>query len=264
MIAHRTVSECNVGVTPYFVLGASIDQPTANRLAGIMKKQFVPSLFISITHVSYDDRSRHDCRILPPTWLDTPKNLKQPDFTYGRSLLEGCSLLSLLANDVGIPVAISFSLSGRMYKPLFVGSASPTFQEYELFRRCQTFDGNYYVSPPQICKNVTQLTNKVNTSKFGVFTFDTSVERTLTFDNEETLKQKACATKDKCRGVPFGLATYDVNYDAESLVEQFPACLKFGKTGSFSRCDVLHKMHAYLASLNTKNPWNQSACLIHG
>ncbi|KAH9365778.1 hypothetical protein HPB48_004164 [Haemaphysalis longicornis] len=125
-----------------------------------VEKVFEPSLFISISHVSHDDRARKDCRIVPPTWLSLPND----EVSYGLSLISSCQLLSEVA-EAGdyITLAVSFTLSGHMYKP-----KSDEPEDFQLFNPCENFDGNYYVPPYEVCaaKSVCQEVT------FGVAAYD--------------------------------------------------------------------------------------------
>ncbi|XP_077528344.1 uncharacterized protein LOC144140003 [Haemaphysalis longicornis] len=218
---------------------------------------FIPSLFISVAHISYDDRARNDCRILPPTWLSIPPNVQPAEVTYGHTLNQSCDVLLEVARaGIQVPVAISFSMSGRLYKPNFSNPDSPNTEEYDLFRPCEDFEGDHYISPSELCSSPEMTLILPSRKKPDVVsTFETGTQRTLTFDDEDTLRYKVCETRHACQGVPFGLATYDFEYDEKTI--------KCGSPGSvsFARVRLLRSLMRYLESANAANAFNKSKCL---
>ncbi|KAH9381679.1 hypothetical protein HPB48_021263 [Haemaphysalis longicornis] len=82
--AFKTVSGFDSEEAIYTVLGATINNASMVQvLLDQMKRVFVPSVFVSITHVSHEDRALKDCRIVPPTWLSVPNG----EVSYGLSLV---------------------------------------------------------------------------------------------------------------------------------------------------------------------------------
>ncbi|XP_077529632.1 uncharacterized protein LOC144142082 isoform X2 [Haemaphysalis longicornis] len=80
--AFETLSRLESGAI-YSVLGAAINTSMLQVLLDEMKRVFVPSMFIFITHVSHQDKASKDCRIVPPTWLSVPNG----EVSYGQSLV---------------------------------------------------------------------------------------------------------------------------------------------------------------------------------
>ncbi|XP_077552825.1 uncharacterized protein LOC144167436 [Haemaphysalis longicornis] len=235
----------------YTVLGAAINNASMLQvLLDQMKRVFVPSLFISITHVSHEDRALGDCRIVPPTWLSVPNG----EVSSGLSLTSSCQLLSEVAKaGFNIGLAVSFTVSGHMYKP-----KGDKPEDYKLFNPCENFDGNYYVAPYELCKPNTDFFDKVERSENYMFTFNTSAERALTFESPATIKNKACEAKSTCQGVTFAVAAYDIEYDNQP---HRPQCLEFGLVGPFGRVAILKKINSYLAHLSPAAAFNKGECL---
>lgn len=258
--AHKTYLEFKSTKQSYVVLGVAIDDRLKHRLVYQMN-HFVPSLLIAVAHQSYDDRTRKDCRILPPTRLSTsiPAYIPRSAIRYGRSLDDCCDLLSEVTRaGMQVPMAISFSLSGRLYKPRLSNRSSTNARHFELFLRCQNFNGTYYVSPGLVCKSGTPWMNNVRgkSTSDTLFTFNPVTKGTLTFDDILALRVKACETKRLCKEKPFRLAVYDIEYDAFNTKcgtsIQFPP---------FGRLAFLRKMSRYIGSQGVAKPFDKTACL---
>ncbi|XP_077527624.1 uncharacterized protein LOC144138997 [Haemaphysalis longicornis] len=159
--AFKVVSELEPSLDIYTVLGADIKDASALRdLLSEMKEVFVPSMLISITHTSHEDRALKDCRIVPPTWLSDPNG----EVSYGHSLTSGCQLLQEVAKaGVNISLAVSFTVSGHMYKPQ---GNKP--EDFKLFKPCEDFNGSYYVKPYELC----EARSTCQGVSFGVAAYD--------------------------------------------------------------------------------------------
>ncbi|XP_077529508.1 uncharacterized protein LOC144141928 [Haemaphysalis longicornis] len=236
----------------YSVLGAAINNASMLQvLLDQMKRVFVPSMFIFITHVSHEDRALEDCRIVPPTWLSVPNG----QVSYGQSLSSSCKVLAEVARAiVNITLAVSFTLSGHMYKPK---GNKP--EDYKLFSPCENFHGNYYVTPYELlCTPNIRFFDKVQRSEHSMFTFNTSAQRALTFESDATIKNKVCEAKSTCQGVTFGVAAYDIEYDDQPHNEQ---CPEFGLVGPFGRVAFLKKLNTYLSDLSSAAAFKKEECL---
>lgn len=72
----------------------------------------------------------------------------------------------------------------------------------------------------------------------AVFTYNSTRQRTVTFDIASVLKRKICEARMAHFDHPFGIAVFDVEYDAEAL-----PCESFNHTGgSFSRLEAIKAM----------------------
>lgn len=258
-IMYKTLSQLISPEPSYCVLGVAIDHPSEYNLVGLMNTHFVPSLFISIAHISYDDRLQRECRMFPPTWLSIPQNFDLKHLQHGHTLIDSCNLLSEVAKAVvDVPVAISFSLSGRLYQPEFRDPDDVKPEDFRLFGPCELNDEDYHAVPAELCTNGGEYSNNVQNSTKSdvVYTFDSNEQRTLTFDNEITIRTKVCATRDTYRGVPFGLAIYDIEYDAAATT-----CEPFKLGGPYARAKFLRNMNQYLRSRTAADPFNKQRCL---
>ncbi|XP_077529631.1 uncharacterized protein LOC144142082 isoform X1 [Haemaphysalis longicornis] len=248
--AFETLSRLESGAI-YSVLGAAINTSMLQVLLDEMKRVFVPSMFIFITHVSHQDKASKDCRIVPPTWLSVPNG----EVSYGQSLMSSCQVLSEVAKaSLNITLAVSFTLSGHMYKPK---GKQP--EDYNLFCPCENFEGNYYVTPYEVlCKPNIRFFDKVQRSEHFMFTFNTSAQRALTFEIDATIKSKVCEAKSTCQGVTFVVAAYDIEYDDQP---DYPPCPEFGLVAPFGRVAFLKKMNTYLTHLSSEAAFNKEECL---
>lgn len=237
----------------YFVLGAAIEDSSRYGLVKLMNDHFVPSLFIAVSHMPYPDaRAKSDCRILPPTFLAFPHGTSRSDFKYGHTLGESCDVLGEVKKlGIQVPVALSFSLSGRLYQPRFPQPPARAIEDYEPFKPCKEYSSADFLAPATACVQGTEFYDRVRgTSDLDLaFTFDNNTERTFIFDTEKSMRFKVCQTKSSFPEIPFGVSAYDVHTDGEDV-----QCPRFGLKGGFKRVEFLRKMNAHLTSPSPRVP----------
>ncbi|XP_077527671.1 uncharacterized protein LOC144139054 [Haemaphysalis longicornis] len=152
-----------------------------------------------------------------------------------------------------ITLAVSFTVSGHMYKPQ---GNDP--DDYKLFSPCEDFNGNYYVKPYEFCKKHSEYFDKLERSEHHMLTFSPSEQRALTFESWGTIKNKLCEARSNCPGVTFGVAAYDIEYDYQPYRS---VCQKFDLVGPFGRVGFLKKMNGYLTKLSSADAFNKEQCL---
>ncbi|KAL3213665.1 hypothetical protein MRX96_007684 [Rhipicephalus microplus] len=81
-------SKATVSRPSYYVVGISLDSSFNAQLLNLMKTVFTPSMFISISHLSYSVRTFTDCRIFPVAMASHPKDLSRgTDYSYGHTVV---------------------------------------------------------------------------------------------------------------------------------------------------------------------------------
>ncbi|KAL1472751.1 hypothetical protein MTO96_039129 [Rhipicephalus appendiculatus] len=211
----------------YAVIGVSYHREASyENVIRHMKNVYKPFLYVVVIHVPHADKQLPACLILPPTLLD----------------MEAMRHIQRVhSHDLHVPMAISFTLRARFYKPADLSGSDLAF--YKPLRKCQDFDGDSDVSPATVCKD--RYTSNFN--YFGdqesAFTFDAQQERTATFDTQITMKTKICKAKKAYPDVPFGVAAFDVDLDSADT-----ACNDLQvQAGNFTRLSVLSEMNNYIS-----------------
>ncbi|XP_077561132.1 uncharacterized protein LOC144175933 [Haemaphysalis longicornis] len=127
-----------------------------------------------------------------------------------------------------MPISVSVTMKGRIYKPKTPDPAVSDIGNYGLFSECA--QGNYVqeIKPTTICRNATYTASFIiNNTYQAVVAFSKVTGYTLVFDNSITLLRKVCEAKKSLTNVEFGLAVFDVNYDNETTRCQ-PHVIKHG------------------------------------
>ncbi|KAL1475977.1 hypothetical protein MTO96_036880, partial [Rhipicephalus appendiculatus] len=178
----------------YYVLGLSLDSSTDLFVLRLMKTVFVPSLFVSIAHLSYSPSNSKDCRIFPVSMEQLPPGLvRGRDYSYGHTV------------DCTTP-------------PKFADPASPKPDDFELFEPCESFESAEYDNPITVCGEAGWTVSKSSPT----LAYNLAQERTITYLTEKTIASLACDVKDSNLDLTFSLAAYDVDYD------HGPSCAAFG------------------------------------
>ncbi|KAH7948724.1 hypothetical protein HPB49_001327 [Dermacentor silvarum] len=219
---------------------------TASRtyIVDLIKSIFRPHLFISMAHISYRDADRPDCTILPASVHHYPSGV-QP--TYGHTMY-------LEDEQVFTSMAVGVTMKGRWYQVSNPASSG----SYGLFQSCTTFGESQDFAPAEVCKASTynSLTRNYDYDRtfFVGFTYNTSTERVLVFDSKRAIKNKFCDLKQHYMNLKYGVAAYDVEFDAPRYV-----CALLGIDGPYSRVDVLTRLRDYI-SQNYTNAASKADC----
>ncbi|KAH7939838.1 hypothetical protein HPB52_018050 [Rhipicephalus sanguineus] len=195
----------------YYVLGLSLDSSTDYSVVSLMKTVFVPSLFVSIAHLSYSLRNFKDCRIFPVAMEELPPGLvRGRDYSYGHTVKESVAVLREV-NKLGlsIPLAISFGFKGLYYTPKFADPVSPKPDDFELFKPCRSTASAEYDNPLTVCGQAGWTVSKSSRT----LAYNSAQKRTITFLTERTIALLACDVKESNLDLAFSLAAYDVDYD---------------------------------------------------
>ncbi|KAL1481202.1 hypothetical protein MTO96_002429 [Rhipicephalus appendiculatus] len=169
----------------YYVVGMTPDSTANDEIIHLLKTVFTPSLFIAVSHLSYPVRSFSDCLIFPAAMETLPPNLTRgKDYTYGHTVNESLALLWQVEKmGISIPLAISFSLKGVYYAPKFANPASPTLDEFQMFKPCQDHQEPFYEDPKMLCSQGNW------TPKLPLLAYNMGEKRTISYLTEATITQ---------------------------------------------------------------------------
>lgn len=262
-IAYDTFMAFTSNKPNYFVVGVVFTAAAQYELVKSMREIFIPSLFIAITHISFDETYLDFCRIFPPTWVAAPENIGPDNPIYVNNMLLACGILSEVPKTgIEVPVAISFTLSAHLYEPIISNPTAPELEEFEVFKPCKgrhAYENEYFVTPSERCyPNRTKHTTVAKTEHGDtVYGFHTAEKVSFTWDNKDTMKVKVCETKKHCgETTTFGVAAFDIEYDI--LDEPCPA---FGLNGTFGRVAFLRNVNEHLTSLAWNEALNKLKCV---
>ncbi|XP_065308223.1 uncharacterized protein [Dermacentor albipictus] len=230
----------------YQILGLSIDHLENFPTVDLMRSIFVPSIFISIGHVSYSDASFPYCQILPPTIRFYPGiHRSKQEKQYGHSMVRSVELLDRVSQlHLNITLAISVGLSGRYYRPHLPNPTFATLNDYRPFKKCLDFNGSRYDDPVKLCPSVVGADWKVFKSdvQLYIMVYSMYLERTFMFDNAHLIKEKVCHSRDGFDKVNYTVAAYDVDFDSSP-----EGCPELDiKAGAFNRLSTIRPLNEYL------------------
>ncbi|KAH6942510.1 hypothetical protein HPB50_006935 [Hyalomma asiaticum] len=236
------------------VIAMSLDD-TASRpyVVNLMKTIFKPHLFIAMAHIPYRDADRPDCTILPSSVHHYPAGVKP---AYGHTMNDSLALLQYLEDEqVFTSMAVGVTMKGRWYKVSNPSSSA----SYNLFERCTAFSGSQDFAPADACAggsaySALSRNYDYNGTLFAGFTYNTSAERVLVFDSKKGIKYKFCDLKQHYLNLSYGVAAYDVEFDAPQHL-----CALLGIDGPYSRVDFLTRLRDFI-SRNYTSVANKAAC----
>ncbi|XP_049266989.1 uncharacterized protein LOC119373827 [Rhipicephalus sanguineus] len=239
-VENKILGRMNTSRPYYTVVGVSYHREASyENVIRHMKYVYKPFLYVIVIHVPYADWELQGCLILPPTLLETPVGATQ--FNQSNVMEAMRYIQRVHSHDVHVPMAISFTLRARFYKPADLSGNGLAF--YKPFRKCQDHGGDRDVSPASVCKDRYVSNFNYFGDRESAFTFDAQRERTVTYDTQITIKTKLCKAKQAYPDVPFGIAAFDVNLDiAKSACNDLQI-----EAGSFTRLRVLSKMDDYIS-----------------
>ncbi|XP_065303460.1 uncharacterized protein [Dermacentor albipictus] len=190
------------------------------------KSVFSPDMIVVLGHLSYQENKfkgfAYYCYVLAPNLLTLDQHIvysRNKTAWYSHTLGDAAVLATCLRQerDIKSPLAISFTLKGRMYQPKVKEAIDET-----LFKKCIPGNFSQYVDPLEFCdlakKGYISGPFFVNIDKTNI-AFVTTPERTTVvyFDSKDTLRLKICVLKYQAVDLAVSLAPYDVNYDFDSF-----------------------------------------------
>lgn len=198
-----------------FGIGMSADSRVHySYISDAMKQVYMPHIFVSLAHLSYQDDTLPDCRMRPITALTFPPG-KRP--SYGGTLDDAAELLRHLANEnVDIIPVISLSMQGRFYRP----KGAVPLNKFNFFDRCEKLDRPYRFQPIRACyllkDNLAELERNLryDESVGSILTYDEKLNLALVYENRVSIQKKICEFLPRHRSLNVSLAIYDVGADA--------------------------------------------------
>ncbi|XP_065295865.1 uncharacterized protein [Dermacentor albipictus] len=239
----------------YQILGLSVDDAQNYPTQSLMRSVFVPSMFISIGHVSYSDASFKYCHILPPIIRYSPPRYHRHDKKdYGHSIGTSVNLLERVSHlRLNVTLAISVGLSGRHYRPYLPAKKGVTVEHYTAFKRCRDFNGSRYDDPVKLCPGVVGGDWKVYKSReieLYLMVYSLHLERTFLFENVQSIKKKLCLSREYTDGFTYGVAAYDVDFDSSP-----EGCPEMDiESGAFGRLSTIRSLSNYIINYRHGDP----------
>ncbi|KAH6943232.1 hypothetical protein HPB50_017958 [Hyalomma asiaticum] len=132
--------------TTYMVVGFRFNDsartyPKIHQIIELIEKWrwFKPSLYVAVSHISFDDWKKKPCHIVPPTVFTFPENVTRRNILYALALMDVMDHLRwTVDNNITIPMAISFTLRARLYKPENLERGP---EAYNVYQKCQNHKG---------------------------------------------------------------------------------------------------------------------------
>ncbi|XP_070382831.1 uncharacterized protein [Dermacentor albipictus] len=229
----------------YYVLGLYLDPQIADyRAVKWMKTFFTPSMFISIAHLPYSVSYARNCRIIPVAMAE-PLPVDVHWNTDGHTVNDSLDLLREVAKlGLSIPLAMSFGMRGLVYAPKFLNEAAPTIEEFQLLKPCKDFEAAKYEDPKKVCAEGGWIESLLVPGH----AYNINQRKAFTYLTERRIAVLACDGKQFSIDLDYGLAAYDVDYDAEL------SCAPFGflpLDERFGRVTVMRKLSNFLRAKYT-------------
>ncbi|XP_070379686.1 uncharacterized protein [Dermacentor albipictus] len=191
----------------YLAIGLFLEDTDIKGALDTMRQVYMPDLIIAHGHIGYDDRQfGTDCKMMYPTPFNS-------DGRYRESQLSAVAMLESINYDT-TSLAVSVALFARRYKPAHpdpVTSSDAT--GFLPGMQCTSFRGKYLIPVSQFCTNRDYLRNHRQDPFYtGRATFSKTRQSTILYDNEFTLAEKLCLTKERHLGLSYGVAVYGLEY----------------------------------------------------
>ncbi|XP_070382834.1 uncharacterized protein [Dermacentor albipictus] len=227
-----------------FVAQASVYKHTKLGFSFADKTFFTPSMFISIAHLPYSVSYARNCRIIPVAMAE-PLPVDVHWNTDGHTVNDSLDLLREVAKlGLSIPLAMSFGMRGLVYAPKFLNEAAPTIEEFQLLKPCKDFEAAKYEDPKKVCAEGGWIESLLVPGH----AYNINQRKAFTYLTERRIAVLACDGKQFSIDLDYGLAAYDVDYDAEL------SCAPFGflpLDERFGRVTVMRKLSNFLRAKYT-------------
>ncbi|KAL1470150.1 hypothetical protein MTO96_024602 [Rhipicephalus appendiculatus] len=129
-------------------------------------------------------------------------------------------------------LAVSVASFARRYKPAHPDpETSPNVTGFLPGMQCSSYDGEYIIPLTEFCRDRTYVRNHLPVQNYaGRATYSKQQRRTILYDNEFTLAEKLCLTKERHLGLSYGVAVYGLEYADHS--HECPSLLSgaYGRT----------------------------------
>ncbi|XP_077547572.1 uncharacterized protein LOC144159751 [Haemaphysalis longicornis] len=224
-------AEADPKPTAYLVVGVTFRTPRVGAVYTALEEFFARTptdALIARTHLEMRDDMRPDCRITGPTIY------REPYAAYQVAMVDVVQFVHEKRNSfTKLSVAVSFTMMARLYQPVDTGSHGyfswfkvvhpyPGFQPGQ---SCWSIDDDeaftsYFFlctteEQPYVDHLRTHAGEKAGEEdKQFVFTFSESTSRSILFDSDATIRKKYCELQRILSGVPYGIALFDLEYDA--------------------------------------------------
>ncbi|XP_077498019.1 uncharacterized protein LOC144108723 [Amblyomma americanum] len=160
---------------------------------------FKPDGVISLGHFAASDRELAGCKILPPTFMESPA-------TYYHNLEQAHDgVQKVFQNTKNIAYFVSVAMYGRWYKPREEG-------EHDFLKPCANFTGDIHGRVVEVCKNAEFNVRYHNDDPQGALAYNSKSGKVLTYDDSTSLCQKLCIAKRNRIAVNYGIAAFNVEY----------------------------------------------------
>ncbi|KAH6942886.1 hypothetical protein HPB50_011419 [Hyalomma asiaticum] len=195
------------GKASYLAIGLFIERTEIKGALDTMRQIYTPDLIIAHGHVAYDDRKfGADCKMIFPTPFSA-------DGRYRESQLSALAMLEDI-NYSTSALAVSVALFARRYKPAFPDpDTSSDVTGYSPGMQCTSYKGKHLISLTQFCTDRMYVRgHHPDVLYAGRATSSKKRQRTILYDNEFTLAEKLCLSKERHMGLSYGVAVYGLEY----------------------------------------------------
>ncbi|KAL1481404.1 hypothetical protein MTO96_034486 [Rhipicephalus appendiculatus] len=189
----------------------------------LMTTHHRPNVIIILGHISFKESdvryevSNYTCIMIPPSLYKIPSSV-QNTLVYGHTIMEAAKLLTCIVSKLQpLPkVGISFTMSGRYYRPKKDDANVKAAGNYSVFDKCFSFDA--FTNPQRLCNRTgyEYYANLARDSDYLYsFTYDKGRGRqhTIVFDDLQSIKEKICHVIYNSTLVNYTFVAYDVNDD---------------------------------------------------
>ncbi|XP_049274548.1 uncharacterized protein LOC125759592 [Rhipicephalus sanguineus] len=156
---------------------------------------------------------------------------------------------------LSIPLAMSFSLKGVYYTPMFADPSAPKTDEFQLFKPCTRHREPFYEDPKVLCTQSGWISN----GSLPLLAYNMGEKKTITYLTEATIAQLACNAKQLNLNLKFSLVAYDVDFD------QAPPCHRLGFApagGPFTRINNMREVMNFILTSYTSAKENFNCQLV--
>ncbi|KAL1474472.1 hypothetical protein MTO96_037942 [Rhipicephalus appendiculatus] len=216
----------------------------------LMTTHHRPNVIIILGHISFRERdvryevSNYKCIMIPPSLYKIPSSV-QNTLVYGHTIMEAAKLLTCIVSKLQpLPtVGISFSMTGRFYRPYNDDPNVKAAGDYSVFKKCFTFET--FTNPQLIC-NRTGYDYFANLARDNDYLYSFSYDKekgrklTLVFDDLQSMNEKMCHIIYNSTLVNYTFVAYDVNDDYSAS-----ACPK-AHLGPFLRLYKINQLNHFL------------------
>ncbi|XP_054924982.1 uncharacterized protein [Dermacentor andersoni] len=154
-------------------------------------------------HVTFDDRGYGV--VVPPTFWNSSATAAHYPFNLDTA---HTALQNMATEKLGYTqLFLSVTMAGRLYKP---------HKHPGMLEKNDAIKDPLFVSIALACKSDDYTWGYHNTTPMGAYYHSWKRRRTLTYDDEDSFREKLCKGKRLIPNVTYGLAAYDADLDDRS------------------------------------------------